>query len=106
VRVLVLRIKRTQGIDASTAEVLVAQGLKMKERGQHLLLVGMEQKVLELLKRAGIHDALDEAQLFPTSGGVFEAASGAVRRAVELLDDPTIDDPLVRWAMNTNRKKS
>lgn len=104
VKVLILRIKHAQGLDGSAAAVLVEHGRKMRSNGQHLLLVGVENAALALLQRAGILEVLDHDHLFPTSGKLFEAVSGAVHRAIELIDTPEVDDPLVRWAETSLEK--
>ncbi|MEM6733262.1 MAG: SulP family inorganic anion transporter, partial [Myxococcota bacterium] len=97
-QVLVLRIKRAQHVDYSTAEVLAALSHRMRKRGQHLLLVGMSPDTLSLLERAGVVAAVGDEHVFPTETGLFEAAAKAVRRAVELTGRDDLEDPLIAWA--------
>lgn len=92
-KVLVLRLKRTQGMDLTTASVLLAAARGMERRGQHLLLVGVLPRAMELLVRTGIADELGHEGLFPSQSGWFAAMDQGLRRAVELAETP-VDCPM------------
>lgn len=98
-KVVVLRMKRTHGIDFSTAEALAAFAARMREHDQHLLLVGVSEQTRALLVRAGLADVIGLDHIILGVPSLFEAAARAVRKAVELVDDERVHhDPLVVWA--------
>jgi len=86
-QVLILRLKRTQGLDATTVEVLEAASRRLSETGRHLLLVGMRPAEMAVLERTGAADRLSRDQLFPTQRVWFKAMNEAVALACELRRD-------------------
>lgn len=89
VKVLILRVKRTQGLDYTTASVLEQAHRRMREEGRHLLLVGMRQKAMDLIEETGIASTIGEEKLYPTQRGWFEAMNEGLDRALELVGDHT-----------------
>jgi SulP family sulfate permease len=85
VRVVVLRIRRTQGIDQTAAELLSAVGTRLAGEGRHLLLVGMRERPMSFLRAAGVDTALGEGNLFPKQTAWFAAMDSALERAAELI---------------------
>ncbi len=103
-RVLVLRIKRAQAMDFSSAEALAAFATRMREQKQHPVLVGVSEETKSLLARAGLSDVIGLDHIIPGAPEVFEAAARAVRKAVQLVGVEVVkNDPLVIWA---NRRRS
>ncbi|MFT5685916.1 MAG: SulP family sulfate permease [Myxococcota bacterium] len=84
VDVLVVRIKRTQGIDVTIIDVLESVAVAMERRGQHLLLVGMKPRVMAALRRAGAVEVLGKDALFPSRKRWFAAMNEAIESAIEL----------------------
>ncbi|NVB36766.1 SulP family inorganic anion transporter [Pseudenhygromyxa sp. WMMC2535] len=87
VRVIIVRIKRTSGLDMTAAEALAALAESMQGRGQHLLLVGMTPDMMPVLERSGAAAAIGEDGLFPTRGRWFAALEAARQRAFELVGE-------------------
>ena len=80
---LVLRIKGGQGMDVTTASVLVSIAKQMRSNGRRLLLVGMRPSAMAVLERMGAVDEIGEENLFPTRSGWFEAMDVAVKSAID-----------------------
>lgn len=76
--VLILRLKRTQGLDATTLEVLESASQRLGERGQTLLLVGMRPTEMVALERAGAAERLGRHTLFPTQEAWFRSMNDAL----------------------------
>lgn len=93
VRVLVLRLKRCQGLDITTAEVLRATAEQLRAGGRHLLLVGMRPKVMERMEALGLTEVVGRDRVFPTQPGWFAAMDRALARAVELAGEHEADCP-------------
>lgn len=87
VRVLVLRLKRCQGLDVTTAEVLRTTADQLRAGGRHLILVGMRPGVMERMEALGLPDAVGREQVYPTRPGWFEAMDRALLRALHLAGD-------------------
>lgn len=96
VKALVVRLKRTQGLDLTTAQVFQAVAEGMAEQDKHLLLVGMRPGCMEMLEQTGAAKTVGEENLFPTRAGWFEAMDAAVHRALELAEAPE-DSQLRRY---------
>jgi sulfate permease, SulP family len=85
VKVLVLRLKRAQGLDYTTAMVLRQAHEQMAATGRHLVLVGMRADVMKRLEDIGLTHAFGRDELFPTRPGWFEAMNTALRKALETV---------------------
>ena len=85
VEVVIVRLKRTSGMDVTTTDVLEAVAATMAARGQHLLLVGMRDQAMATLQRSGAADTIGASALFPTKKRWFAAMNEAIERAAELL---------------------
>jgi SulP family sulfate permease len=73
VRVLIVRLKRTTGLDYTTATVLEAAHRRLRGQNRHLLLVGLRPETMALLERVGVADAVGRERLYPTRPGWFAA---------------------------------
>lgn len=96
VRVVVVRLKRTRGLDVTTAAVFEAFAKRLQERGRHLLLVGMKDPEMRVLERAGVAGIVGSENLFPTRKRWFSALDAARARAVELCGQECETCPLAR----------
>jgi SulP family sulfate permease len=87
VEVLVLRLKRAQGLDVTTGDVLVRAAARMAGQGRSLLLVGMRPRAMERLEDMGVIDAIGADHMFPTRPGWFEAMDDALRQGIDQLEE-------------------
>ena len=87
VRVLILRIRQAQELDATTASVLETVAGSLEGAGKTLLLIGMRPSAMQLLDAMGIAQHLGRKNLFPAQSGWFTAMEAALRRALELAGD-------------------
>lgn len=94
VRVLVLRLKRCQGLDMTTSEVLRATAEAMRRGGRHVVLVGMRPPVMARMEAFGLVEAFGRENLFPTEAGWFAAMDRAVLRALTLVGGHEAKCPL------------
>lgn len=95
-KVLVVRLKRTQGLDLTTASVLLSAHDAARAQGRTLLLAGLRPAEMTLLSRTGIAAQIGDAHLYPTQPGWFVAMDQALHHAVELAQPPA-DDPIRRY---------
>ncbi|MFT5457579.1 MAG: SulP family sulfate permease [Myxococcota bacterium] len=91
IRVLVVRLKRTQGLDFTTADVLESVHHQLAARGRHLLLVGMRRRTMEIMERVGTAEVIGEEHLHPSEPGWFVAMNQAIEQALELAGPHTCD---------------
>ena len=70
VRVLIVRIKRTQGLDVTTLSVLEEAGKRMSDQGRHLLLVGMRRPAMELIERTHADESPGRRPPLPHTPGL------------------------------------
>ena len=94
VRVLIVRLKRTRGLDYTTATVLEAAHQRMSDQGRHLYLVGLRPDTMKLLERVGVADTLGRDHLYPTRPGLFLAMDNALRDAADIVGSESCSDAL------------
>ena len=87
IRVLILRIRQAQDVDATTASVLETVGSSLQRAGKTLLLIGMRPAAMQLLDDTGIAERLGRENLFSAQSGWFTAMESALRRALELAGE-------------------
>jgi sulfate permease, SulP family len=103
VQVLVVRMKRAQGLDYTVGAVLQRAHDLMKDKGGHLMLVGMRQGMMQRLEDLGVADVFTARDLYPTAPGWFTAMNQALADALALVDrdrcgdGPCKDCPLARY---------
>ncbi|MFK7929513.1 MAG: SulP family inorganic anion transporter [Myxococcota bacterium] len=90
-QVLILRLKRTSGIDFTTATVLEAVHTRLQSQGRHLFLVGLRPDTMTLLDRVGVADALGRHHLYPSRPGWFAAMDEALTDALVLVNDEDLE---------------
>jgi SulP family sulfate permease len=96
VKALVVRLKRTRGLDLTAATVFSAVAKNLEDRGKHLILVGMRPAVMGVMERTGVVEDVGQDNAFPTQPGWFEAMDDGLRRALELAEAGE-DSPLYRY---------
>ncbi|MCB9687294.1 MAG: SulP family inorganic anion transporter [Alphaproteobacteria bacterium] len=86
VQVLIVRVKRAQGIDVTSGAVLKRAHANMEAQGRHLMLVGMREDMMQRLEDIGVAEEFGPQDLLPTEPGWFVAMNHAVERAMTLVD--------------------
>jgi SulP family sulfate permease len=85
VQVIIVRVKRASGLDLTAADALASVAEALRERGKHLLLVGMTEDMMKVLANSGARERIGEDHLFPTQTRWFAALEAAKQRAFELV---------------------
>ena len=86
-QVLVLRLKRTDDLDVTTAMILEEVGVRMSEEGRQLILVGMREPAMKILLDTGIADVLGRENLYPSEPRWYAALESALRRSLTLVGE-------------------
>ena len=95
-KVVIVRLKRTQGLDFTAAQALQGIGERLSSEGRHLVLVGMRPDAMKVLEGADVVDALGDDHVFPTHDRWFGAMEEAMQAAV-VLADAEGDCPIRRY---------
>jgi SulP family sulfate permease len=85
VRVVILRLKRAHGMDATVAATLAEAASQAQRHGRWLMLVALDQRQVQVLERSGAAKAFPPEHVLMVRGRRFEALEVAVRRAQEHL---------------------
>lgn len=93
-RVLIVRLKRARGLDASIASVFASTAQAARSSGRHLLLVGMRPEAMKVLERSEAAAAIGPENLFPSRDRWFAALDAARARAFELCGNACERCPL------------
>jgi SulP family sulfate permease len=96
VQVLILRLRRAQGLDVSTATVLSDAAQRMKGLDQTLILTGMNLLQSKRLERSGAAAIIGAEQLFPHLPKWFGAMDASIRHALSITgkSSPAMEDYL------------
>jgi len=84
-RVVILRLKRAQGMDATVAAALAEAARQAQRQGRWLMLVALDEVQMRVLERSGAAKAFPPEHLLMVRGRRFEALGIAVRLAEEHL---------------------
>ncbi len=87
VRVFILRLKRTHSIDSTVLQVLDRFAQHLNEHDGHLILCGVRDDLLEVIRRYGLNRTIGDENIFEAGFGVFTSAKRALARAQELIDE-------------------
>ncbi len=97
VQVLIVRLKRAEGVDLTTASLLVETHARLAKEGRVLILVGLRQGMMENLENMGLADVFGD-DLFPTEPGWFVAMNAAIDRALDVVGDHHCEEcPVVHY---------
>lgn len=88
-KVLVVRLKRAAGLDATTAAMLGELATLTREGGRHLVLAGVTTESHAVLERSGALERLGPENVFETRARWFSALASGLRRAEELCPEDT-----------------
>ncbi|MCB9643257.1 MAG: SulP family inorganic anion transporter [Myxococcales bacterium] len=105
IRVLLLRLKRTQGLDITVANLLQATAERLRREGRTLVLAGLRQDALQLLRTVGILEDIGEENVFASQSQWFAAMDKALQHACELVAREGCEDcPLHTYLQNDSRE--
>lgn len=94
VKVLIVRLKRTRGLDFTTASVLGAAHKRLAKEDRHLYLVGLRPDAMQLLERVGVAEEFGKDHLYPTRPEWFAAMDEAIADALGFAGDEAASAPL------------
>ncbi len=85
VHTLILRFRRTWGLDYTAANILITWYRRMKSDGRELIIVGVRDDMWRRMHAMGFLDIVGERVVFPTKSGWFQA----LRDALAYVHPPT-----------------
>jgi len=91
VQVIIVRLKRAQGLDVTTGTVLAQTHASLQKEGRHLILVGMREAMMTRMENIGMVEEFDHDELFPTRPGWFVAMNRAMAQALTLVEEQHAD---------------
>lgn len=107
IKVLLLRLKRTQDMDITIGGLLADAAQRMAVQGKQLLLAGVRKDAMEILQRTGVVERIGAENVFPSQDKWFASVGCAVKRARSLVSkDLTcetcpLDTYLSAWTQRT-----
>lgn len=84
VRIVILRLKRANSVDATVLHALEQFVTELQRRGGHLILCGIRPELMPVLKGYGLLPMIGPDNVFEASFGVFASAKAAIKRAKQL----------------------
>jgi SulP family sulfate permease len=87
VRVLIVRMKRTQGLDASIAGIFEGAAQTLAQQGRSLMLVGISDDARAVLDGYQASQSIGEENLFKVKPTWFDELSTALKQANDKLTD-------------------
>ncbi len=97
VRAIVVRLKRTQGLDMTCLDVLARAATTLRERGKVLILASTPPVAMERLASTGIDEIIGRENIFPTCEGWFVAMDHALERAVAVSGESADTSEIRRY---------
>jgi SulP family sulfate permease len=85
-RVVMLRLKRAQGMDATVAAALAEHARRARREHRWFMLVALDQRQMDVLARSGAAEAFPAEHLLMVRGRRFEALEIACELAQDHLD--------------------
>lgn len=90
-RVVILRLRSARHLDATTVFALHALDDWMRQTGRHLLISGVQEDVLRVLRNSGLLAKLGAENVFPSAENPNLATKRALQRAQQLLQAPSAE---------------
>lgn len=84
VQVLLVRLKRTQGMDVTVSHTLAAASKRLAEEGRHLILAGVRSDAMDLLERTGTLQIIGREKVFSSRLKYFASMKAATSLACQL----------------------
>jgi SulP family sulfate permease len=100
-RVIIIRMKRTHGLDATTQETLSEFANAFRARGGRMILCGLRPEMIERIAQSQLEEAVGKENLFPMGATNFASVQKAVENARESLKRSGAVEPLLRQAAGT-----
>lgn len=91
IRVVILRMKNARHLDATSVMSLLQLHEYLKKTGRHLLMSGVNDEVLKVLKASGALDRIGEENIFPAEANLTMSTKRALLRASHLLQTTKAD---------------
>lgn len=85
-RVVILRLRRAQGMDATVAGALAETAVRLEHEGRRLMLTGLKDTAWEVLERSGAAKAFPSEHVIHTRGTRFQALEIACDRARDFIE--------------------
>lgn len=86
VKVVVLRLKYARNLDGVCLDLLVDFIDRLAQRDVKVLLCGVREGMVKVLRNAGLEQRLGPQRIFPEQAALWSSTSQAVARAYELID--------------------
>jgi SulP family sulfate permease len=86
VKVVLLRLKRTQGMDVTIAGLLAEASEQLAAQGRKMLLAGVRKDAMRILQRTGAIRRIGAENVFPSQDKWFASVGCAVKRARQLAN--------------------
>ena len=87
VRVVILRVRQTQGLDITIASLLESSQRQLQRAGKTLMVLGMRPDAIQLFETTGITQQIGRQNIFPVQSGWFTAMEAALQRALPLAGE-------------------
>ncbi len=85
-KVIVLRLKNTMNLDVDAARVLLDIDSRLKQRGKTLMLCGTTPEIRDVLKQAGVAEAIGRDKILVAQKDLGESTRQALDRARAHID--------------------
>lgn len=100
VSVIVIRLRRTQGMDITIASTLEDFAQRLEAQQRHLLLTGVRADTFSLLQNIGALNRLNPDKVFANQTRLFAAMHDGLTHALTLLPDDHTTKPLRDFLAN------
>ncbi len=90
--VLILRLRRTQGMDVTIAEVFAGCATRLAKQDRHLILAGVKPSTMGMLKRTGALATIGEDKVFASRDTWFASMRAALEEAHRRVNHPVPSD--------------
>jgi SulP family sulfate permease len=97
-KIIIIRMKRTHGLDATAQETLSEFARAFRESGGRLMLCGLRSDMLRRIENSQMEEAVGKENLFPMGETNFGSVQKAVEHARALLKEKGMAEPLMRQA--------
>lgn len=95
-KVIIIRMKRTHGMDATAQETLSEFTNAFRERGGRIILCGLRPEMIERIEQSRLEEAVGKENLFPMGATNFASVQKAVENAKEQLRGNGTVEPFMR----------
>ena len=97
-KIIVIRMKRTHELDATTMETLTAFALAYRQRGGRLIFCGLKPEMMARIRGSELEAAVSTDNLFPSEATNFGSVTRAVDAAKRELRSQGLSEPFLRQA--------